>query len=65
MSEYGKKDLTGVQYCMDSVNARNVEETNRMMGCHDLSNKANRDKQPQGLQGAKVNKQEMGKPKSR
>lgn len=55
-----KKDLVGVQYSMNSWNASNVREANEKLGYNKLSDNANRDKQPQGLQGAKVCKQSMG-----
>lgn len=58
MSEY--KDYTGIQYCMPSIEKRNVDETNKAMGYLNLSDKANRNKTPQGLQGEKSRKQIMG-----
>ncbi len=58
MADY--KDYTSVQYCMPSIEKRNVDEANKALGYNNLSDKANRNKVPQGLQGAKVRKQEMG-----
>jgi hypothetical protein len=53
-------DYTGKQYCQPSWNARNTLGANKALGYNDLSDKANRDKQPQGLQGDKMRKQQMG-----
>lgn len=56
----GYDDLTAKQYCMPSIEKRNVDEANKALGYNNLSDKANRDKMPQGLQGEKSRKQEMG-----
>ena len=53
-------DYTAVQFCQPSWEKRNVMEANKALGYNDLSDKANRNKEPQGLQGAKNRKQEMG-----
>lgn len=53
-------DYTGEQFCQPSWEKRNVMEANAKLGYNDLSDKANRNKEPQGLQGAKQRKQEMG-----
>lgn len=58
MADY--RDYTGTQYCMPSVEKRNVDEANKALGYNDLSDKANRNKSPQGLQGEKSRKQQMG-----
>lgn len=56
----GYEDMTGKQYCMPSIEKRNVDTANKALGYNNLSDKANRDKSPQGLQGDKMRKQEMG-----
>ena len=52
-------DYTAIQYCQPSWQARNVDETNQKMGYLDLSDRANRDKEPTGLHGEKSRKQIM------
>jgi hypothetical protein len=54
------KDLTGKQYVMPSWNEKNTMEANKALGYNNLSDNANRDKMPQGLQGEKSRKQQMG-----
>ena len=58
MADY--EDKTGEQYCMNSWNSRNTEEANRAMGYNNLSDKANRSKEPTGMKADKSRKQEMG-----
>lgn len=63
MAEYKNSDgndYTGKEFAQPSWEKRNVMEANKALGYNALSDKANRDKMPQGLQGAKERKQEMG-----
>lgn len=53
-------DYTSVQFCQPSWEKRNVMEANKALGYNNLSDKANRNKEPQGLQGEKSRKQIMG-----
>lgn len=50
------------QYQEASDYAANVSDTNSAMGYHDMADRANVAKKPQGMQGAKSRVQEMGKP---
>jgi hypothetical protein len=52
------------QYQEASDYKSNVDATNSAMGYHNMADRANNAKKPGGMQGAKVRKQEMGKPKS-
>ncbi len=52
------------QYQEPSMQKENVDKTNASMGYHNMADRANVAKVVQEMQGAKVRKQEMGKPGS-
>jgi hypothetical protein len=52
------------QYQEPSDYKSNVDATNAAMGYHNIGDRANSSKKPGEMQGARVRKQEMGKPGS-
>lgn len=62
MDNYNQAPVENEQYCMPSMNKRNVDEMTNMMGYHDMSDRANTKPFPNNMQGNKVNAQPMGKP---
>lgn len=57
---YDVKSVENEQYCVPSMNKRNVDSMNNQMGYHDMSDRANTKPWPTSMQGAKRNVQEMG-----
>lgn len=53
------KTVESMQYSLPSMQKSNVDMTNSAMGYHDKSDRANTGTWPNGLQGAKVNKQPL------
>ena len=49
--------VEGTNYCMDSMNARNVKEMNAKMKYHDMSDQANTGKAPTRPTGVAANPQ--------
>jgi hypothetical protein len=49
--------VEGTNYCMDSMNARNVKEMNNKMGYHNMSDMANTGKAPTKPTGVATNAQ--------
>lgn len=60
MSDYGdgaKGAVESEQYCMPSMNKRNVDSMNTAMGYHNMADRANTPKPPTSMVGAKRNEQ--------
>lgn len=63
MAEYNNEKVNAVenmQYCVPSMQKRNVDSMTQMSGYHDMSDRANTGKWPTMMEGAKINKQPMG-----
>lgn len=57
------KNESRSQYMEPSMQKENVDKTNASMGYHNMADRANVAKVVQEMQGSKVRKQEMGKPR--
>lgn len=56
---YDVMSVQNEQYCVPSMNKRNVDEMSTKMGYHDMSDRANTKPWPTSMQGATRNTQEM------
>ena len=56
---YDVMNVENEQYCVPSLNKRNTDEMNNLMGYHDMSDRANTKPWPSRLEGATRNVQEM------
>lgn len=57
---YDVKAVENEQYCVPSMQKRNVDSMSQQMGYHDMGDRANTKPWPVSMSGAKRNAQEMG-----